>query len=97
VPHAYRLDQILSALDILPQPAKAIIAIASFAGLRKGELRSLRREDYDGTSLKIQRAAWRGNLNEPKGKHGTGTVPLIPTAGQSRSPTLWPKGIPLLQ
>ena len=78
--HAYGLDQIQKMLDILPQPAKAVVAIAAFAGLRKGELRGLRPGDYDGNSLKIQRAAWRRHMNEPKGKRGTGAVPLIPTA-----------------
>jgi integrase len=67
-------------LEILPQPARAIVAVAGFAGLRKGELRSLKPEDYDGSSLKIQRAAWRRHIGEPKGKRGAGIVPLIPTA-----------------
>lgn len=78
--HAYRLKQILKMLEILPQPARAVVAIAGFAGLRKGELRSLRPDDYDGSSLRIRRAAWRKHVNRPKGKRGTGTVPLIPTA-----------------
>jgi integrase len=78
--HAYSLEEILKMLAVLQQPAKAVVAIAAFVGLRKGELRSLRPEDYDGASLKISRAAWRKHVNSPKGKRGTGTVPLIPTA-----------------
>lgn len=78
--HAYTLEEILKMLAVLQQPAKAVVAIAAFVGLRKGELRSLRPEDYDGASLKISRAAWRKHVNSPKGKRGTGTVPLIPTA-----------------
>lgn len=78
--HAYGIKEILKMLEILPQPAKAVVAVAAFAGLRKGELRSLRPGDYDGSSLKIRRAAWRKHLNTPKGKRGIGTVPLIPTA-----------------
>jgi integrase len=80
--HADGLDQIQKMLDILPQPAKTIVAIAAFARLRKGELRALRPGDYDGTSLKIQRAAWRRYMTEPKGKRGIGTVPLILTAAR---------------
>ena len=80
--HAYGLEQIQKMLEVLPQPAKAVVAIAAFTGLRKGELRSLRLGDYDGTSLNIQRAAWRRHMNKPKGKRGTGTVPLIPTAAR---------------
>lgn len=67
-------------IEILPQPASAVVAIAGFAGLRKGELRALKPGDYDGSSLKIQRSAWRSHLDKPKGKRGQGTVPLIPTA-----------------
>jgi integrase len=76
---AYGLNQILNMLEVLPQPSKGVIAVAAFAGLRKGELRSLRPEDYDGSSLKIRRAGWRQHVNRPKGKRGVGVVPLIPT------------------
>jgi integrase len=56
------------------------VAVAGFAGLRKGEIRSPRPEDYDGSSLKIEPAAWRHHIARPKGKRGAGIVPLIPTA-----------------
>lgn len=68
-------------LEILPQPARSIVAVAGFAGLRKGEIRALRPEDYDGCTLKIERAAWRHHVAKPKGKRGAGLVPPIPTAG----------------
>jgi integrase len=71
---------VLAMLQVLPQPAKAIVAIAAFCGLRKGELRSLRLEDYDGSSLAVRRSAWRKHVGQPKGKRGTGFVPLIPSA-----------------
>jgi integrase len=80
--HAYDLDQIQKILEILPLNALTVIAIAAFTGLRKGELRTLRPEDYDGSSLKVKRAAWRKHVNTPKGKRGVGIVPLIPTAAQ---------------
>jgi integrase len=78
--YAYSLEQIWTMLQVLPQPARAIVAVAGFAGLRKGEIRSLRPEDYDGRFLKVQRAAWRGHIAKPKGKRGAGIIPLIPTA-----------------
>lgn len=78
--HAYSLDEVLAMLRVLPQPAKAIVAIAAFCELRKGELRSLRVEDYDGSSLAVRRSAWRKHVGQPKGKRGTGFVPLIPSA-----------------
>ena len=78
--HAYSLGQILKMIEILPQPAKAIVAVAGFVGLRKGEISALRPGDYDGVSMKVQRAAWRGHIDKPKGKRGDGAVPVIPTA-----------------
>lgn len=78
--HAYTLDEIRKMLEVLPQPSRSVVAIAAFAGLRKGELRGLRTSDYEGTSLSVLRAAWRRHVNDPKGKRGKGTVPLIPTA-----------------
>jgi integrase len=54
--------------DELPRSCKAVIATAAFAGLRKGELKNLRPEDYDGSSLNIKRAAWRKHLNDSNGK-----------------------------
>jgi integrase len=80
--YAYSLVQILKMLEILPQPAKAIVAVAGFAGLRKGELRCLRPSDYDGSSLRIERAAWRHHIAKPKGKRGTGVILLVPTAAK---------------
>jgi hypothetical protein len=73
--HAYSLEQIQKMLDVLPHPAKAVVAVAAFAGLRKGELRGLRPGDYDGESLKIKQAAWRRYMTEPKGKRGLGQCP----------------------
>jgi integrase len=78
--YAYSLPQILKMLEVLPQPARAIAAIAFFTGMRKGEIRALKPGDYDGGSLKVQRAAWRGYIDKPKGKRGTGVIPVIPLA-----------------
>jgi integrase len=80
--HAYNLEEIRRILEVLPHPAKAVIAVAAFTAIRKGELRTLRVEDYDGSSLKIRRSAWRKHINEPKGKRGIGTIPLIPSAAR---------------
>jgi len=43
---AYNLSEIRSILDALPLLPKAIVATASFAGLRHGELRALEWPDY---------------------------------------------------
>jgi integrase len=93
--HAYTLDQVLAMIRILPQPARAVIAIAGFAGLRKGEIRGLKVENYDGSALAIRRSAWKKHVGLPKGKRGTGYVPLIPTAAavlDEHLKTALPKG-----
>jgi integrase len=80
--HAYTISQILAIIDALPLPARAMISIAAFAGLRKGEMRGLRPTDYDGSSLMISRSAWKKHIGPPKGRRGSGAVPLIPTAAK---------------
>jgi len=80
--HAYTIPQILAITDALPLRAKAMISIAAFAGLRKGEMRGLRVADYDGSSLLITRSAWKRHVGPPKGRRGSGTVPLIPTVAK---------------
>jgi integrase len=82
VTHAYTISQIIAIMDALPLPAKAMVSIAAFAGLRKGEMRGLRVSDYDGSSLMISRSAWKKHIGPPKGRRGSGAVPLIPTAAK---------------
>ncbi len=64
-------------LALLPDPAKVIVAVAAFTGLRRGEIRGLRLEDYDGRFLQVRRSVWKGHLGEPKRKHEKGAVPVI--------------------
>jgi integrase len=69
-------------LGVLPEPARTICAVAAFTGLRRGELRGLKPEDLDGQLLIVRRSVWRQNVGAPKGKRGTGAVPVIePLAG----------------
>jgi integrase len=63
---AYNLAQIRRILDILPLLPKAVIATASFAGLRAGELRGLQWPDYTGDSLGVNRSIWKSVVNQPK-------------------------------
>src|SRR5439155_26133631 len=51
--YAYSLEGILLMLNVLSEPAATIVAAASFTGARKGELRGLRWEDYDGEEIRI--------------------------------------------
>ena len=51
--HAYNLPQIRCILEPLPLLPKAVVAAASFAGLRRGELRGLEWLDYTCESLTV--------------------------------------------
>ena len=75
--YAYNLVQILRILDILPLLPKAVIATASFAGLREGELRGLEWPDYKSEMLAVNRSVWKGIVNQPKTRASRQPVPVI--------------------
>src|SRR5215471_21053339 len=75
--YAYSLREILQILNILPLLAKAVVATASFAGLREGELKGMEWRDYAGTELNVARSIWRGVVNLPKTPASAAPVPVI--------------------
>jgi integrase len=75
--HAYSLLEIESILGLVPDPARTVIAVAAFTGLRKGELRGLQLADYDGQLIHVERSVWKAHVGDPKGKRGKGAVPVI--------------------
>ncbi len=54
------LEEIAQMLKVLPEPASTIVAVAAFTGVRKGELRGLLWENYDGERVLISQSFWRG-------------------------------------
>ena len=60
---------------------KAVIGVAAFAGLRKGEIRGQWWEDDDGDILTIRRSVWRSHLKYETKTHeddeDPGVVPII--------------------
>jgi integrase len=75
--YAYNLIQILRILDVLPLLPKAVVATASFAGLREGELRGLEWTDYTGEALEVNRSIWKNIVNKPKTRVSQQPVPVI--------------------
>jgi integrase len=55
-----------------------VIMAAAFTGMREFEIRGLRWEDYDGTSLKVRRSVWRTVINQPKTESSEASVPVLP-------------------
>jgi len=75
--YAYNLDEVLWMLERLPEPARAVVAVAAFSGLRESELRGLQWEDYDGQFLHVRRAVWRTHVGDTKTIESKNAVPVI--------------------
>ena len=74
---AYSLEAENQMLAILPEPAATIVATAAFTGARKGELRGLTWEHYDGSEIRVMQSVWRSHVDEPKRPKSKGAIPVI--------------------
>lgn len=79
---AYDLSQVLRILDVLPLLPKAAVATAAFVGLREGELRGIRWEDYSGTEITVCQSIWKSVVNQPKTAASRNSVPVIPALAE---------------
>src|SRR5579863_2431884 len=77
MPH-YLLDEVRQLLAVLPEPSRTAVGIASFAGLRRGEVEGLRWEDILPDAIRVERSIWAGKASETKTSTSKGLVPLIP-------------------
>jgi len=85
VRQAYTLEDIHAMLAKLPEPARTVIMVAGFAGLRLSEIRGLRWEDYNGMELLVSRSAWRTHIGPTKTEQsGENPVPVIPILQRAR-------------
>ena len=74
--HASTPDEVVAILDVLKRAkdveeryklqAQTAIGLMFFAGLRPGEARGARREDYDGQRLTVKQSVWRKHTTDPK-------------------------------
>ena len=74
---AYSLEQIIKMLTLLPPMEAAIIGVAGFTGVRKGELRGLLWDNYTTEELKITQSVWNAHVDEPKPERSKASVPVI--------------------
>src|SRR6516225_9578778 len=72
--YAYSLPEIKSILSVLPLPAYTVVLTAALTGLRKGEIRGLAWEDFDGKELAVKRSVWNSTVNEPKTKRSRAPI-----------------------
>lgn len=75
--YAYTLEEILTILALLPEPAATAFVVAGFTGLRAGEIQGLLWENYQGGELYVSRSIWRGRITDPKTRKGRAPVPVI--------------------
>lgn len=76
--YAYTLEEIKHMLQVLPDTARVVAAVAAFTGLREGEIRGLRWSDYNGEELSVLRSIWRTYVGQTKNEESESTVPVIP-------------------
>jgi integrase len=74
----YTLPEIFELTQQLSGVAYVAVFTAAFTGLRLAELRGLRWEDFDGTSLKIRRTVWRTKIGDTKNPESSASVPVLP-------------------
>ena len=75
--YGYNLAQICRILEALPLLPKAVVATASYTGLREGELRGVEWPDYTGVALNVNRSIWKNVVNRPKTRASAAPVPVI--------------------
>jgi integrase len=75
--YAYNLEEVLTLIDAVPEPAATVIAAAAFTGARRGELRGMFWENYHDGELLIAQSIWNGITTEPKSKKSKAPVPII--------------------
>ena len=76
--HAYSLEEITRMLLVLPDDVIPLVATAAFTGVRRGELRGLLWENYDGSQIRITQSFWNGHVCAPKTLRSASPVPVIP-------------------
>jgi integrase len=77
--YAYSVMEELQIIEAMPADvAQLSVALASFSGLSKAELRGLDWADYTGDLLSVQRNLWRTVVGKPKTRRRRGVVPVIP-------------------
>lgn len=75
--YAYSLPEVMQMLRLLPDPARTIVGVAAFLGLRRAEIRGLEWPDYTGDEVRVMRSVWESVVSEPKTRKSKAGVPVI--------------------
>jgi integrase len=85
--HASTPEEVISIMEFLERAkglapreriqSQVAIGLMFFAGLRPGETRGARWEDYNGKTLSVKHSVWRTHTTAPKTAHAAKPVPVI--------------------
>lgn len=75
--YAYTLQEIMTMIDAVPEPAATVLATAAFTGARRGEIRGMSWENLQNGEMIIQRSIWNGIVTEPKSRKSKAPIPII--------------------
>jgi integrase len=75
--HAYNLDEVKAMLAVLEEPAWTAVLTAALTGLRKGEIRGLTWDAFDGAGMSVKRSFWNSVENEPKTNRSKASIPVV--------------------
>jgi integrase len=75
--YAYSLEEVLTMIDAVPEPAATLLATAAFTGARRGELRGMYWENYRDGELLIARSIWNGIATDPKSRISKAPIPVV--------------------
>jgi integrase len=69
-------------LNALEGVSRCAVALIYFCGLRPGEARGVRWEDYDDNRLFVRHSVWRTHVTEPKTAESATPVPVCGTLAE---------------
>jgi integrase len=75
--YANSLAEVTRMLSFLAEPERTVMLTAALTGLRKGEIRGLCWEDFDGKELSVKRSVWNSTINEPKTQRSKAPIPVV--------------------
>jgi integrase len=85
--HASTPEEVIAILELMGNAkgleprlriqSQVAIGLVFFAGLRPGEARGARWEDYNGKTLSVKHSVWRTHTTAPKTAHAAKPVPVI--------------------
>jgi len=82
--HAYSVEEIMLMLDALDGVGRLAVGFMYFTGLRPGEARAARWEDYDAQrkTLRVSASMWRLHTTSPKTPESVASVPVGDTLAE---------------